>query len=177
MAGIQTSELSTHTALRSSTSGISISPQVQSPPSRSPPVLRRHARPSARTDGVVALKLYAYRKRPLGTRALFARKSDADNVASSGGEHGDINTGSSSGSASSTCWKCNSPVGSRKFFCQCGAAQLLDGRLNYFEMFDCPPLVFLDLKKVEKSFKDMQRAFHPVRDAMSRSSSPAFLFH
>ncbi|CAM9378184.1 unnamed protein product, partial [Hapterophycus canaliculatus] len=59
------------------------------------------------------------------------------------------------------CWNCNSPVSCREFFCRCGAAQLLDGRLNYFEMFNCPPSVFLELKEVEKSFKDMQRAFHP----------------
>lgn len=52
----------------------------------------------------------------------------------------------------------------RAYFCECGAAQLLDGRLDYFEMFDCPPSVFLELKEVEKRFKNMQRAFHPVSD-------------
>lgn len=61
------------------------------------------------------------------------------------------------------CWKCNSPISSRAFFCSCGAPQPLgEKRADYFEMFDCSPSVFLDVKELEKKFKNMQRAFHPV---------------
>lgn len=66
----------------------------------------------------------------------------------------------------SSCSKCASTVSARDFFCEeCGAAQLLDGRLDYFQLFGIRPSVFMDLKHAEKKFKDMQRAFHPVSAA------------
>lgn len=61
------------------------------------------------------------------------------------------------------CWKCKSSICSRAFFCSCGAPQPLgEGRVDYFEMFDLNPSVFLDVKELEKKFKNMQKAFHPV---------------
>lgn len=66
------------------------------------------------------------------------------------------------GGEDNSCWRCESSISLREFFCVCGAAQLFDGRLDYFDMFECPPSVFLDLKDLETKFKDMQRAFHPV---------------
>lgn len=101
--------------------------------------------------GLLSFDRYASRKRPLGWRPMSTRAS-ALGV--------DINNGSRG--AGSSCWKCNSIVSPREYFCECGVAQLLDGRLDYFEMFDCSPSVFLELKEIEKRFKNMQRAFHPV---------------
>lgn len=66
------------------------------------------------------------------------------------------------GGEDNSCWRCESSISLRKYFCVCGAAQLLDGRLDYFDMFECSPSVFLDLKDLETKFKDMQKAFHPV---------------
>lgn len=62
-----------------------------------------------------------------------------------------------------TCWKCGSPVSCRDFFCKCGAPQLLEGRVDYFELLGCPRSVFVEAKLLEMNFKNMQRAFHPVR--------------
>eukprot|EP00752_Nemacystus_decipiens_P003129 g2896.t1 len=106
------------------------------------------------SDGPLNVDRSIPRKRPLGSRLLSTRTS------ARGGGGGDINNGGGS-SAGSPCWKCKSIVDPREYFCECGAAQLLDGRLDYFEMFDCPPSVFLELKEVETRFKNMQRAFHP----------------
>ena len=73
----------------------------------------------------------------------------------------------SAGDGNSPCWKCTSPVELRQFFCDCGAAQLLDERLDYFEMFHQSPSVLVDANDIEKQFKNMQRAFHPVSYASS----------
>lgn len=124
------------------------------------PVLGFRGQLGGASDGLPSFDdRHVSRKRPPGWRLLSTRAS-----ALGGGEGGDINDGggSSSSGAGSPCWKCKSIVGPREYFCECGAAQLLDGRLDYFEMFDCPPCVFLELKEVEKRFKNMQRAFHPV---------------
>lgn len=116
-------------------------------------------------DSGGALASGSLRKRRVPTwRSLSTRASDGDN---SGGR---LNLQGITGSCrvegpedeDNSCWKCKSSVSLREFFCLCGAAQLLDGRLDYFEMFGCPPSVFLDLKGLEAKFKDMQRAFHPV---------------
>ena len=116
------------------------------------------------SDGLVHFARDASRKRPVGWRLLTTRASSED-----GGAGGDITNGSngstsSNGNTDNTapCWKCGSTVSRREYFCECGAAQPLDGRLDYFEMFGCPPSVFLELKEVENRFKNMQRAFHPV---------------
>jgi len=122
--------------------------------------MRRRGRASVAPDGLVAFAPHSGRKRPLGWRLLNTGTSSED------AERGGISTGCSSSSSSSdstaSCWKCGSTVSWREYFCECGAAQPLDGRLDYFEMFGCPPSVFLELKEVEKHFKNMQRAFHPV---------------
>lgn len=138
------------------------------PPRR--PVLGCRGQLGGASGGLLSLDRDVSRKRPLGRRLLSTRASAL------GGEGGDINIGrsssSSAGGSGSPCWKCKSIVGPREYFCECGAAQLLDGRLDYFEMFDCPPSVFLELKEVEKRFKNMQRAFHPVSGRRSRALDP-----
>lgn len=89
-----------------------------------------------------------------GWRSLSTRASDGVSSRGSRAE--------GPGGEDNSCWRCESSISLREFFCVCGAAQLLDGRLDYFDMFECPPSVFLDLKDLETKFKDMQRAFHPV---------------
>lgn len=54
----------------------------------------------------------------------------------------------------------------RDFLCKCGAAQLLDERLDYFEMFDKTPAILIDVSDVESRFKKLQRIFHPVSSAL-----------
>lgn len=64
------------------------------------------------------------------------------------------------------CWKCMSTIRIRDFLCKCGAAQLLDERLDYFEMFDKTPAILIDVSDVESRFKKLQRIFHPVSSAL-----------
>lgn len=123
-------------------------------------VLGRCVRYGASFDGVITSDPRPSRKRPLGRRTLSTRTPNAASVSRSGDRDG--NSNNSSSSSSRCCWKCNSTVSWREYFCKCGVAQLLDERLDYFEMFDCPPSVFLELGEIEKRFKKMQRAFHPV---------------
>ena len=112
------------------------------------------------------------RKRQPSWRSLSTRASDpasptpsstASSASSSAGGEGDVdNNGKAGDDDNGSCWKCSLTVAEREFFCECGAVQPLDGRLDYFEMLGSPPSVFLDLKAVERQFKNLQRAFHPV---------------
>lgn len=95
------------------------------------------------------------------SRSLSTRASAPANAKSDGGGPGNNGRGQDD---EGNCWKCDLTVAEREFFCECGAVQPLDGRLDYFEMLGSPPAVFLDLKEVERQFKNMQRAFHPVSD-------------
>lgn len=119
--------------------------------------------------------------RSLSTRASNAASSPASCTASSSASSSEGGAGGvgDNGRAQDdddddddgSCWKCNLTVAEREFFCECGAVQPLDGSMDYFEMLGSPPAVFLDLKEVERRFKNMQRAFHPV------SGVPLFLCH
>lgn len=117
------------------------------------------------------------RKRRPSWRSLSTRASDptrpgasptegstASVPRSEGGEGGVSDNGRAEGENDddSSCWKCSLTVAEREFFCECGAVQPLDGRLDFFEMLGSAPSVFLDLKAVERQFKNLQRAFHPV---------------
>lgn len=95
------------------------------------------------------------RKRPLERRWLSNKVTESDNDSLEGNSR-----------KSRSCWKCMSTVRVRDFFCKCGAAQLLDERLDYFEMFDKTPAVLMDVSDVENRFKKMQRIFHPVSFAL-----------
>ncbi|CAM9520420.1 unnamed protein product [Ectocarpus sp. 12 AP-2014] len=123
----------------------SIQPVLQSPPSRrSHSVLRRCVRPSGAPGATIALSEHASLKRLLEGRRLSTQK-----------------TGGVNNNSNNNCWKCGVEVSWREHFCKCGVIQLLDERLDYFEMFQCTPSIFLGLKEVEMRFKNMQRAFHP----------------
>lgn len=130
-----------------------VAPAAPPMPPQLHPVLGGRGQPGVFPDGLHTFDRCTHRKRqrPLGGRLLSTGASTRIN-----------NNGS-------PCWKCKSTVGPREYFCECGAVQLLDGRVDYFEMFDCPPSVFLGLKEVEKRFKNMQRAFHPVSAALSKA--------
>lgn len=136
--------------LQSSYAAFSRQPSIQhvlpSPPSRrSHSVLRRCVRPGGAPGATIALNEHASRKRLLEGRRLSTQKT------------GDVNNNSNN-----NCWKCGVEISWREHFCKCGVIQLLDERLDYFELFQCTPSVFLGLKEVEMRFKNMQRAFHPV---------------
>ncbi|CAM9314758.1 unnamed protein product [Ectocarpus sp. 4 AP-2014] len=138
--------------LQSSYAAFSLQPSIQhvlpSPPSRrSHSVLRRCVRPGGAPGATIALNMHASRKRLLEGRRLFSQKTD------------DVNNNNNNNN--NNCWKCGLEVSWREHFCKCGVIQLLDERLDYFEMFQCTPSVFLGLKEVEMRFKNMQRAFHP----------------
>lgn len=120
----------------------------------------------ASSDGLITFDPRPSRKRPLCRRTLSSRTPYAAFVSRSSDSNGNSNN------SSSRCWKCNSMVSWREYFCKCGVAQLLDERLDYFEMFDCPPSVFLELGEVEKRFKKMQRAFHPVSTSLYKQYIP-----
>lgn len=111
------------------------------------------------SGGILAFDAQASRKRLPGWRSLSTVGSDG---ASCDPGMVDEARGGAQAQGDVSCWRCDSTVSWRDYFCACGAAQELDGRLDYFEMFGCPPSVFLNLKDVEKQFKNMQRAFHPV---------------
>lgn len=91
------------------------------------------------------------RKCPVERRWLSNKVTESDNHSLEG-----------SSRQSRSCWKCMSTIRIRDFFCKCGAAQLLDERLDYFEMFDRTPEILMDVGDVENRFKNMQRIFHPV---------------
>ncbi|CAB1116327.1 unnamed protein product [Ectocarpus sp. CCAP 1310/34] len=135
--------------LQSSYAAFSRQPSIlqvlPSPPSRrSLYVLRRSVRPGGDPGATIALNEHASRKRLLEGRRLSTQKT------------GDVNNNSNN-----NCWKCGLEISWREHFCKCGVIQLLDERLDYFELFQCTPSVFLELKEVEMRFKNMQRAFHP----------------
>lgn len=129
---------------------------------RSNSVSRQCLRSGVNFSGALELNTQASRKRPPGWRSVSTGASDASND-SPGSASGRDNLKSHD---DSSCWKCDLTVSRREYFCECGAAQPLDGRLDYFEMFGCPPAVHLDLNQLEKNFKNMQRAFHPVSTAV-----------
>ena len=105
--------------------------------------------------------------RSLSTRASNPASPTANSTASASGSEGGVgDNGRAEGNDGSSCWKCSLAVADREFFCECGAVQPLDGRLDYFEMLGSPPSVFLDLQAVERQFKNMQRAFHPVSSVL-----------
>lgn len=148
------------------------SQQPAFPPRSPPPAKSTHAikRPcstlrypqqqAVHCEGLRAFDSQGSRKRPSPVwRSLSTSRSDGS-AGRAGSAGGDASTDKVQEDA--ICWKCESPVDWRDFFCECGAAQLLDGRLDYFEMFGHPPSVFLDTKEVEKKYKNIQRAFHPV---------------
>lgn len=110
-------------------------------------------------SGNLRRSLTSHAKGPaLGWRFLSTRNEGDPASGDFAADVGDCNSVDCNG----VCWKCGSAVHRRDFFCECGAAQLLDGRLSYFEMFRSPPSIFLEMKQVEKEFKTLQRAFHPV---------------
>lgn len=126
------------------------------------------------------------RKRQPSWRSLSTRASDpasptakstASASGSEGGEGGVGDNGRSEGDDDRSCWKCSLTVTAQDFFCECGAVQPLDGRLDYFEMLGSPPSVFLDLKAVERQFKNMQRAFHPVSSVLPVYVIPDILLY
>lgn len=143
---------SNHTAALRSSGIAARRPQaLPQPPQHS--VFGSCVRSGASSDGLVYFNPRASHKRPLGRRTLSVRTPNSASESGSNNSNNNNNT---------RCWKCQSTVGWREYFCKCGATQLLDEHLDYFEMFDCPPSVFLELSEVEKRFKKMQRAFHPV---------------
>lgn len=100
-----------------------------------------------------------WRSRSLSTRASDPAKAKSDK--------GGLGNSGRAQDYEGSCWKCDLTVAEREFFCECGAVQPLDRRLDYFEMLGSPPAVFLNLKEVERQFKNMQRAFHPVSFVVS----------
>ena len=63
--------------------------------------------------------------------------------------------------ASSICWDCKSEVGGEYHCQQCVKVQPLSKEGDYFECFDIPRLLNLDLDELETHYYKLSRIFHP----------------
>lgn len=139
------------------------------PPSRSPPpclctpllAFRHPASSGGDSKALLNGRSHVWRKRRLACRPFSNRATDDAKESQPVGES-EASQCPRGASNDCSCWKCGSSLCCREFFCGCGVAQLLDERLDYFEMFGSSRSVFMDVEDLERKFKNMQRAFHPV---------------
>ncbi len=69
----------------------------------------------------------------------------------------------------SECWKCGEHLSSDTLFCsvpKCGAVQALEtSNVNLFETFRLPTGYKVDLAKLERAYKGLQKVLHPDKFA------------
>lgn len=61
------------------------------------------------------------------------------------------------------CWQCGAETNDKKelFFCNCGVVQEVPTDLNYFEAMGFDETFDVDLEKLSKLYKDLQKRLHP----------------
>jgi molecular chaperone HscB len=77
-------------------------------------------------------------------------------------------TGEKDSLARSLCWNCQSDVGGEYFCDQCIKIQPAPPELDYFQRFDVPRHLSIDLHDLERRYHQLSRKFHP--DLFQRSS-------
>lgn len=106
----------------------------------------------------IASCAFAHRRTPFAASRAFACASPAASGEASAPT-------SKEEKALRSCWKCGAKVPTRNLFCpssSCHVVQLLKlNETNLFGLFDLPETFFLDEKKLDQAFKQLQNKLHP----------------
>uniref|UniRef100_A0A8C5LSX6 Iron-sulfur cluster co-chaperone protein HscB n=1 Tax=Leptobrachium leishanense TaxID=445787 RepID=A0A8C5LSX6_9ANUR len=71
--------------------------------------------------------------------------------------------------ASRLCWSCQAVLSHQHLFCpSCHSLQPPDGKKNYFQILDCDKSFVVNIKELQKKYRNLQRSLHP--DYFSRKS-------
>lgn len=69
-------------------------------------------------------------------------------------------------SSSGSCWNCSEVLGKADFICgRCESPQEVPHKLTYFEVFNEVQRYDIDVRKLQRTFRDLQRLLHPDKFA------------
>lgn len=69
-------------------------------------------------------------------------------------------------SSSGSCWNCSEVLGAADFICgRCESPQEVSHKLNYFEVFNEVQKYDIDVSKLQRTFRNLQRLLHPDKFA------------
>ncbi|KAM7537739.1 hypothetical protein Aperf_G00000060304 [Anoplocephala perfoliata] len=67
------------------------------------------------------------------------------------------------------CWSCLKRISCKTFICECGKVQSVSPHVNYFEVFNLPPKMNIDLHELARRKRTLFQTFHP--DKFVRAST------
>ncbi|VDL23641.1 unnamed protein product, partial [Hymenolepis diminuta] len=67
------------------------------------------------------------------------------------------------------CWSCLKRINCKTFICECGKIQSVSPHISYFELFNFPPSMNINLREMSRQKRTLLQAFHP--DKFVRASA------